>query len=215
MRRGRNTGLNVVRATVDSNIWVSAVISSRGAPARLEAGFRRGRFALITSQPLLDEIEGVLRRPRLAARYKVTPEKVAAVMELLRNRAEIVAISGTIHVCRDPDDDAVIDDIQCWADGPGAIGQFVKGGLRHGHEDRARARIEVPPNDGKHPAVRDVSEQPRRPDASPQVAHEFYVKQLFARVVAPSDFKDDETGLNLSRTNLDLDPREILQGDCP
>jgi putative PIN family toxin of toxin-antitoxin system len=98
-----------VRATVDSNIWVSAVISRHGSPARLEAAFRAGCFTAVTSDPLLDEVEGVLLRPRLAARFAVTPEKVAAILTLPRDRAESVGITGTVRVCRDPEDDAVIE----------------------------------------------------------------------------------------------------------
>lgn len=98
-----------MRATVDTNIWVSSSISSRGSPARLEAAFRDGRFTLITSEPLLGEVGGLLLRPRFATRYGVTPNKVSALIDLMRDQAEIVEVSGTIHACRDPDDDVVIE----------------------------------------------------------------------------------------------------------
>ncbi|MGH2586721.1 MAG: putative toxin-antitoxin system toxin component, PIN family [Dehalococcoidia bacterium] len=98
-----------MRATVDTNIWVSAVISSLGPPARLEAAFRAGRFILVTSPPLLEEVTGVLLRPRLARRYGVTSERIADIIDLMRDRAESVEVTGSIHVCRDADDDAVLE----------------------------------------------------------------------------------------------------------
>jgi putative PIN family toxin of toxin-antitoxin system len=98
-----------VRVTVDTNIWVSAVISSHGAPARLERAFRTGRFTLVTSEPLLDETEGVLLRPRLVRRYGVTSERVSELLQLQRDHADIVEITGMLSVCRDPDDDVVIE----------------------------------------------------------------------------------------------------------
>ena len=109
MQRELSIESSGVRTVVDANIWVSAVISSQGAPARLEAAFRAERFTVITSEPLLDEIEGVLQRPRLARRYGVTADKVSALLDLLRDRAEIVGITGLLRVCRDPDDDAVVE----------------------------------------------------------------------------------------------------------
>jgi uncharacterized protein len=98
-----------VRTVVDANIWVSALISARGAPARLEVAYREERFTVITSEPMLDEVEGVLRRPRIARRYAVTDERISGLVELFRNRAEIVEITGTLRVCRDPDDDMVVE----------------------------------------------------------------------------------------------------------
>ena len=98
-----------VRTVVDANVWVSAAISSEGASARIAAAFRAEHFTVITSEPLLDEIAGVLQRPRLARRYGVTAEKASALLDVLRDRAEIVGITGMLRVCRDPDDDAVIE----------------------------------------------------------------------------------------------------------
>lgn len=109
MRRGVNIASSGVRATVDNNVWISGLLSDRGAPARLIEAFRAARFTLVSSDPLLEELAGVLQRPRLLSRSGVTPERVASLLHLIREQAEIVDIPGAVHVCRDPDDDAVIE----------------------------------------------------------------------------------------------------------
>jgi putative PIN family toxin of toxin-antitoxin system len=98
-----------VRAVVDTNIWVSAVISPKGAPARVLQAYRDGRFTLVTSETLLDEIRDVLNRPRIAGKYGIQADDVDALVDLMRQRAVLVTTTGAVHVCRDPDDDESIE----------------------------------------------------------------------------------------------------------
>ncbi|HEX5416216.1 MAG TPA: putative toxin-antitoxin system toxin component, PIN family [Chloroflexota bacterium] len=98
-----------MRAVVDTNVWISAVLNRTGPPAAVHAALQRGRFVLISSEPLLAELTVVLARPRFAHRYGVTSADITNLVTLLRERAEIVLIDGTIHLCRDPDDDMVIE----------------------------------------------------------------------------------------------------------
>lgn len=64
---------------------------------------------LITSAELLAEIKEVLSRPRFSRRYKIAAVDIEELTTLLRGRAETVAITGTVRLCRDPDDDLVIE----------------------------------------------------------------------------------------------------------
>lgn len=59
--------------------------------------------------PLLAEISDVLARPRVMRRHGITAEGVDLFVEALREIGSEVPISGDVHVCRDPDDDAVIE----------------------------------------------------------------------------------------------------------
>jgi putative PIN family toxin of toxin-antitoxin system len=88
-----------VRATVDTNIWVASLLSRVGAPAQVRRAYRDGRFTLVTSEPLLTELEGVLARPQFVRKYGITSAE----------SAELVAVPGAIRVCRDPNDDVVIE----------------------------------------------------------------------------------------------------------
>jgi len=98
-----------VRATVDANLWVSGVLSRTGAPARLAEYFLEGRFTLVTSAPLLAEVADVLSRPHIAQRSRLSESEMQELLQAMRELGEVVAISGELAVCRDPDDDAVIE----------------------------------------------------------------------------------------------------------
>jgi putative PIN family toxin of toxin-antitoxin system len=98
-----------VGAVVDTNVWVSAVLNPSGAPAAVRHALVDQRFILVTSEPLLAELTDVLARPRIVARYSVSTTDAAELTALLRERAEVIAISGDVRLCRDPDDDAVIE----------------------------------------------------------------------------------------------------------
>lgn len=97
------------KAVLDTNVWVSALLNPRGAPARLVAAFRDGSLQVVVSAPLLEEIADVLGRPRLSDRYGITSADVTELLSLIEERSEHALLHGDIHLCRDPDDDMVID----------------------------------------------------------------------------------------------------------
>jgi putative PIN family toxin of toxin-antitoxin system len=73
------------------------------------AALEAGRFVLVTSEPLLDELGEVLSRPRILRRYPLAPDAATALGSRLRRRAEIVRVQYAVHLCRDPDDNLVIE----------------------------------------------------------------------------------------------------------
>ena len=97
-----------MRAVADTGVVVSALLW-RGFPHRLLAAAEAGHLALYSSPPLIEELVGVLRRPKFAARLqarRVTPEKlVAGYLRLAR-----VVLPQPIApvIADDPDDDAVL-----------------------------------------------------------------------------------------------------------
>jgi uncharacterized protein len=98
-----------MRAVIDTSIWVSAVLTPAGPPARIRTALRDERFVLISSEPLFDELAEILERPRFARRYGLTTRAATDLLDFLRERAEIVEIAGTLRLCRDPDDNMVIE----------------------------------------------------------------------------------------------------------
>jgi putative PIN family toxin of toxin-antitoxin system len=98
-----------VRAVVDTNVWVSAVLNEAGLPTRILDAYLAGRFTLVVSEPMLVEMAEVLARPRLARRHGRPPERIATLVATLREKAALVPVSGTVQVCRDPDDNVVIE----------------------------------------------------------------------------------------------------------
>jgi predicted nucleic acid-binding protein len=69
----------VIRAVLDTNIYVSALLSSKGASGRiLEAGFERGRFVPVTAPAILDELIEVIGRPAIMRRVRRNLVELAA-----------------------------------------------------------------------------------------------------------------------------------------
>ena len=94
---------------LDTNSWVSAFINPAGAPARLLAAWLDQRFEVVTSLPLLAELSDVLTRPRLTHKYPTTALQVEEFLQLLARLGKIVVTTGSVHECRDPDDDVVLE----------------------------------------------------------------------------------------------------------
>jgi putative PIN family toxin of toxin-antitoxin system len=98
-----------VRVVVDTNVSVSGMINRTGFPARVMAALAAGRFTLITSEPMLEEFGVKLCLSRIRRRTGLTPEQVADLIEALRELAEVAVVTGELRLCRDPDDDVVIE----------------------------------------------------------------------------------------------------------
>jgi putative PIN family toxin of toxin-antitoxin system len=97
------------RVVLDTNAWVSAILNPGGVLRPVRDGLVGGRFTLLISEPLLDEVADVLGRPRIAAKYGVTVDARDELMALLRHYGVMTPVTGAVRVCRDPDDDAVIE----------------------------------------------------------------------------------------------------------
>ena len=96
----------LVRAVLDTNVYVGGTILSRGVPYQLLEAWRQNEFILVTSEAILAEIERVLRYPRIRRRYSVTAQDIARLMDSLR--ADALVVPGEVEVSRtsdDPDDD--------------------------------------------------------------------------------------------------------------
>ncbi len=97
------------RTVVDTNVWISALLNPRGAPARVLEALRRGLFVLVISEPLLTELAAVLSRPRILRKYPGVGSNVAELQQLLQSYAEGVVITGAVKLCRDPHDNMLIE----------------------------------------------------------------------------------------------------------
>lgn len=94
---------------LDTNIWVSALINPRGFPGRIISAWMDRQFAVVVSLPLLEELADVLTRPRIQARYHLTSTDVDEFLQLIDERAVHVHVIGKYNICRDPDDDLVLE----------------------------------------------------------------------------------------------------------
>jgi putative PIN family toxin of toxin-antitoxin system len=100
-----------MRIVVDTNVWISAVLTPDGPSGQVRTALRDPRFSLVISEPLIEELVEVLARPRFASRYGITPVEVAELVGFLRERGELAEVSGVARICRDPDDDMVLETV--------------------------------------------------------------------------------------------------------
>ena len=74
-----------MKAVLDSNVIISALISRKGPPARLFELWRVGRFEVVCSPLLLRELSVTLSRPKI--RRYVPPNEAALALSLIRSEA--------------------------------------------------------------------------------------------------------------------------------
>ncbi len=101
----------VYRVTIDTTVFVSSVIQRRGFASYLLSFWYDGRFVLVLSQAIVDEIQNTLLRLRLSHGYSYTPQTVTRLINLLGKEATIVEPPFSYGLCRrrDADDDPVVD----------------------------------------------------------------------------------------------------------
>lgn len=67
----------MIRAVLDANVFVSAILSPQGIPAKLLTAWGNDGFELVESPAILKEIERVLRYPRIAKRHGWSERQLA------------------------------------------------------------------------------------------------------------------------------------------
>ena len=94
----------MILATADSNIYVSA-LQFGGVPLQFLNAARDGAFRLAISQPIIDEISGVLRN-----KFRWSDAMVDEARENLLDFSLLAKPALTLSViAEDPDDDRVIE----------------------------------------------------------------------------------------------------------
>ena len=77
-----------MRVVIDTNVVVSAFLSTKGASARILALFETEAFALVVSQPILDEYQAALGYERVRKLHGMTDEEIKQRMdEFMKNFA--------------------------------------------------------------------------------------------------------------------------------
>lgn len=97
-----------MRAVLDPNVLVSAVLSRSGTPASLLRAWLDGVYELVVSPALLNELERVLNYPKIAGR--VGPDEARELLNVLRLQAGLVddPLFAPSTASPDPDDDYLI-----------------------------------------------------------------------------------------------------------
>jgi len=95
---------------LDTNVIISALLSSKGAPAELINRWEADEFGVVVSPALIGELERCLTYPRVTKYLKTPQETRDAILNHLVNVAIVVEPKFTLNVIKDdPDDNRVLE----------------------------------------------------------------------------------------------------------
>ena len=95
----------MIRIVLDTNILVSAIIRN-GNPRKLFQLGIDGKYQILISKEVLDELSDVLQRPK----FKMTREDIIHIVSTLLETAQIVRLTSNFKVIsKDPDDNIIIN----------------------------------------------------------------------------------------------------------
>lgn len=116
----------MIRAVLDTNVLVSALINRLGASRQILNAWQEGKFELITSLPILQEVDEVLHRDHIQRKYLLEEDDIWAYLLLLTVLGIVVPEVPDIDVVsRDPADNKIV--------AAALVGQaqFIVSGDRH------------------------------------------------------------------------------------
>jgi putative PIN family toxin of toxin-antitoxin system len=95
----------VLRVVLDTNVLISAILFG-GKPRQILEKAIRGEIRLSISEPILEELSGVLRR----SKFDYSPEMIQFILTELTGIADFVNPSEAIDiVLEDPDDNRILE----------------------------------------------------------------------------------------------------------
>ncbi|MDD5472672.1 MAG: putative toxin-antitoxin system toxin component, PIN family [Candidatus Methanoperedens sp.] len=93
------------RLVIDTNVFVSALISTRSIPALLLDEAEK-KYTLFISKEILDEVEEVISRKK----FGFSTQKISSAMEAILSFSEIINPEIKVDVIKsDPDDNKILE----------------------------------------------------------------------------------------------------------
>jgi putative PIN family toxin of toxin-antitoxin system len=97
------------RVVLDTNLFISALISPEGTPQQLLRLWEQDRVILLTSSELIHEVDQVLHRDQIQARYRLTEEQIKKLLKRLQQTTErVIPLTALPLHSRDPKDDKLL-----------------------------------------------------------------------------------------------------------
>jgi len=98
-----------LRLVIDTNVFVSGLISGAGSPAKILRAIQRKKVVHLVSDPIIEEYLRVLEYPRIRKFKKITDAFIADIAAYLIYRTERVELVSAIKLSRDPADDVFLE----------------------------------------------------------------------------------------------------------
>jgi len=80
----------MLKVVLDTNIFVSSLLSKVGRPAMVIDAWRAGQYLLVTSRPIISEIKRVVEAPRIRTKYGLSRDRIERLILLLEKDAIVV-----------------------------------------------------------------------------------------------------------------------------
>lgn len=95
----------MIKVVLDTNVLISAVLFG-GKPRQVLEKAIRGEVRLCISDPILDELKGVLQRPK----FGYSPEMIQVILTELSGISDFVEAARTMNVVlEDPEDNRILE----------------------------------------------------------------------------------------------------------
>lgn len=101
----------MIRAVIDVNVLISAIIGPLGHPRRVALAWEAAQFTAISSAGIIAKLEEKLSLPRVTRRYTLTSSTaILWIQTLCSSQAEfvLVPLSERLPLTGDPEDDYVL-----------------------------------------------------------------------------------------------------------
>lgn len=95
-----------MRVILDTNIFISALLSTDSGPARLLGHWRQSRFTLLSCEEQLEEMRRVTRYPKI--RVRLSPALAGRLINELRSLTEMIGNLPEVELSRDPWDNYLL-----------------------------------------------------------------------------------------------------------
>lgn len=93
------------QAVIDTNILIRANINKKGSDFLIYKAFLEGRFELLYSEKLIQEVNKVLNYPRIFSKYGFSKKIISDFINSIVVFGKLVYQPAKVKICRDPNDD--------------------------------------------------------------------------------------------------------------
>lgn len=94
----------MIKSVIDTNVFVSGLINMTGASSEIILRWLKNQFKIVTSNNVLEEYEAILLNLSV-----IEKKKALDLIEKLISTTEKMAITGTLRICKDSDDDKFLE----------------------------------------------------------------------------------------------------------
>ena len=97
------------KAVLDTNLFVSSVITQAGPASQLLHAWRDHKYILITSWEIIQEMVRVLRYPHIKNKYRLKEEDTESLIHLIEHEAVVCPGTFKVNIVKeDPEDNKIL-----------------------------------------------------------------------------------------------------------